>query len=171
MAEKQKSDHKFINLINEKRSPKLFRLIPYFIHKAKVNKFKKRIKNGSPDFDTLWAMADFIKLAEYIYFYDNSTENKEFGLYSSKNYSEGTNGFKIINDNYNITLKLFDKQKRVALDVTRTLGEKVTNSMSFKENEWLQEPGPYDELLLGNIIDIINTKILKLFDYCYDFQK
>lgn len=158
----------FMQYIYKKINMNFFNIIHYMIHIYKINKFKKEIHNGSPGFDVLWQMADFVKLSEMVFCYDNSIDNKDIGLYSSRNYQNGTNGFRIIEENYDITIKLFSKSKEVALEINRSRGEKLKTAISFKDNKWKDNHDKYDEMLLEQVIELINTKILLLFDYCYN---
>ncbi len=160
----------FIQYIYKKIKLNKFNFIKYLIHRYRINKFKKEIYNSSPGFDILWQMADFIKLSEMIFCYDNNTKNKDIGLYSSKNYENGTNGFRILDSNCDITIKLFSKSNEVALEINRSIGEKSRTSISFKNNEWEKNPSIYEEMLLEQIIKSINSKILLLFDYCYNLR-
>lgn len=145
-------------------------LFKRLLHKADIKRFIKQIDKGSPGFGMLWQMADFIRIAELVFCYDNSTSNTEIGLYSSKNYNDGTNGFKIRDINCSITIKLFAKSKQVALELERTNGENMRTSINFIDEQWEHNPSIYDEMLLEQIIKVINKRIIMLFDYCYELR-
>lgn len=160
----------FMNIIYKKVNKSFKNFFKYKKHAKSVKKFRKRILEGSPSFGLLWKMADFIKLAEIVFFYNNSIKNEEFGLFSSKKYSYGENGFRISTKECIIVLKLFSDSQKVMLEIERKGGDGNKTSLSFIENEWITEPSIYDEMLLEQIIKIINEKIIKLFDYCYDIR-
>lgn len=157
----------FLNLIYEKKLIKknIFKVIS---HKIKVRKFKKSIDKGSPSFKVLWQLADFIKAAEEIYFYDNSLKNSDIGLYSSRSYLDGQNGFKISTFDCTIVIKLFSEHEIVAMDIERFKGNKIKDCFQFEHEQWSKEPSMRDELLLEQIIRIINWKTIELFEFCYD---
>lgn len=157
----------FIEEIYKKKKLSLFGLFGYLRHKSKLKKFKKKINNGSPGFNLLWDLSEFIKIAEAIFFYDNSVRNTDIGLYSSKNYQSGTNGFRLFSNDCNITIKLFSSSKSLALEVDRIKGEKQKTIINFKDEQWEEDPTLYDEMLLEQVIKLINERALKLFDYCY----
>ena len=60
-----------------------FKLIRWF----KYRKFLRQIDKATPSFDVLWQIADFIKMLEYVYLYNNTTTrssvffNVGFSLY------------------------------------------------------------------------------------------
>ena len=162
----------FIQMIYEKVPRKFGTLFKYRSHKRKIEKFRRDIHNGSPSFGVLWKMADFIKLAELIFFYDNSINNKS-NLYSSKNYSNDQNGFIIFDEDNNvkIVIKLFNESRRVVLDIERVRkSENSRTCMSFTNDSWDSTPTIYDEMLLEQVIKVINAKMLKLFDDCYSLR-
>ena len=165
----------FIRLIYEKEEKKITNLFKYLSHKRKLNKFKKTIYNGSPSFETLWQMSEFIKFAETAFLYDNSLESDNYiGLYSSRNYKHDENGFKIINSEFSrdcdITVKLDNKKSTVALAIEPHKNrEGNTKVLWFKNNSWMYESDETvkNEILLDMSIDIINSCILELFGFCY----
>ena len=159
----------FIDKICGKSQKGLFKRIA---HKSSVKSFIKKIHKGSPGFDMLWQMADFIRISELVFCYDNSLSNTNIGLYSSKNYNQGTNGFKIIDVGFNciITIKLFAKSRQVALEIERTNGENMRTSINFIDEKWEHNPSIYDEMLLEQVIKSINKRIIMLFDYCYELR-
>lgn len=154
----------FINLINKKTLCKgLFKKI---FHKLEVRRFRKTIYEGSPSFVVLWNFADFIKYAEEIFFIENDNSEK-IGVYSSRNYKSGQNGFKVTTHNVVVTVKLFNSSCSVAIDIGYRNSERH-HQFSFKNEEWVNEPSVYDEMLLEEVIKIINWQMLNLFDECYD---
>lgn len=157
----------FFNMILDRQNYKSKNIFGRLHHKWTVYKFRKTILKGSPSFGLLWKMADFVKLAEEIYFYDNSTK-KNTGLFSSINYAIGENGFKVFHYDCNITIKLFSDTQKVALEVDRLHGNKIKSNLVFINESWDGNPGIYDELLLDRLITIINNSIISLFDECYD---
>ena len=100
-----RSGNLFINTIYDKTKLSLKTLFKYLKHNKQKKKLIKTIREGSPSFGLLWKMADFIKYAEELFFYDNSTKNTEIGLYSSRGYTYGCNGFKINATDCFITIK------------------------------------------------------------------
>lgn len=170
--------NEFIYIIYNKVPLSFKTVFKYLRNKSQYKKFKKKIYNCSPDFDLLWEMADFIKIAENVFCYDNSLPTLEkgythdrIGLYSSRSYNSNENGFKIINSKYcnncNITVKLYAKNRRISIEIDRYVGHGIVTTMHFRGGEWECDHFKYDEILVDNVIDIINTCILKLFDECY----
>lgn len=164
----------FIRFLYEKQECSLKNFFKYTSYKRKLKKFKKTIYNGSPTFETLWHMAELIKYAERVFLYDNRLESNNYiGLYSSKNYKSGENGFKITRSEFSkdcdITVKLDEKKFTVAVAIEPHKGENNTRVLWFKNNSWMYESDDTaeNEVLLDMAIDIINTCILKLFDFCY----
>lgn len=168
MAKYNKSANEFINVIQEKTKFSIFKIIPYIKYRRKLKNFKKEILNGSPDFYTLWIMADFIKLAEYIFFYNNSIKDEEIGLYSSKGFIPGQNGFKVHTKECTIVIKLFSETEKVVVELERNTGERDKSVQSFIKGKWETKPDTYNEMLLEQTIKIINSSILNLFNWCYD---
>ena len=165
-----KTPNVFLNLINDKVKLSAKTFFKYFAHKREVKKFRKSIKNGSPSFGLLWKMADFIKGAEKIFFYDNSTKNTEIGLFSSKGYNPGNNGFKINTPECFVVVKLFSDDQKVMIELERRNGEGIKTLFVFEKENWVEEPNLYDEMLLEQVIKIINSRMLMLFDYCYELR-
>ena len=157
----------FIAIINEKVPCKFGSLFKYFRHKKKVKKFRKNILQCSPTIGLLWKMADFIKLAEKIFFYDNSLKNSSIGLYSSRSYTIGQNGFRVNTQECRITIKLINSESRVMVEIERLKGDGGKSTLSFINGEWEDTYTKYDEMLLEQIIKIITVKIIELFDLCY----
>ena len=166
-----KSPNTFMNVISEKNSKGIFKKLA---HKIKLRKFRKTILEGSPSFGLLWKMADFIKIAEIVFFYNNTHAlDSEFAIYSSNEYMAGTNGFKLKDDSTGVILivKLISDTQKVIVDIERHRGNKLKNTMTFVENQWQNvNYTAYDEMLLEQIIKIINSKIIALFDHCYELR-
>lgn len=154
----------FLNLINKKTLNKGF--FKKIFHKIEVRRFRKTIYNGSPSFVVLWNFADFIKYAEQIFFIDNTNSDK-CGIYSSRQYKAAQNGFKITTNDVIVTIKLFNSTCSVDIEVSYKKND-LHHQFSFKNEEWINEPSVYDEMLLEEIIKIINFEMIKLFDDCYD---
>ena len=160
----------FMKYIYDKEQFKLLNIFKYWKHRVDLKRFKRNIFEGSPTFNILWQMADFIKLAESIFFYKNTQKENTFGLYSSRNYTSGTNGFRVT-DSYRglkVTIKLFSESRKVLLEIDYLNSENQKQSLSFTDNDWDIIPTAYDEMLLDQVIRSINFSILKLFDDCYD---
>lgn len=158
----------FMNTIYDKVDFSLKNFFKYFKQRRKYKKLIKDIDNGSPCFGVLWKMCDFIKLAEIVFFYDNSVENKEYGLYSSNNYTPGENGMKIHDTEVDMTIKLKSDRSVVIIELDRNLGNHHRTKMEFENDNWKGIPDIYDEMILENIIRIINRKFLCLFKDLYD---
>lgn len=171
---KSRNNSKKINMFMEhiygKQQFKLSNLFQYLKHRKAIKKFKKDIGEGSPSFNVLWQMADFIKLAESVFFYKNTQKDSEFGLYSSRNYTAGSNGFRVTDaeNNLRVTIKLFSETKQLLLEVEYIGGDHPKEYLSFKDNDWDCPPSIYDEMLLEQVIKSINHNILRLFDSCYN---
>lgn len=159
------SGNMFIDKIYGKKKKSFFRFLSYILYEKKIKKFKKNILSMSPSFDVLWQMANFIKLAEEIFFYDNNIDGV---LYSSRSYGYRENGFKINDGSSIIVLKLYDERKKVSLEVKRSNGGELISRYTFKNSEWVSEPTVYDEMVLEQVIKSINKHIIELFDFCYN---
>lgn len=160
----------FIDYINRKRLCKGFFARLKCDRDAK--KFIKIIYEGSPSFSLLWDFADFIKLSEKIFFRKNTPDCK---LYSSSDYKEGQNGFKLIDSNVyrtiEIVVKLYTKSQKIAVAITYKSSEpECTRIMEFENGDWKKSHTVYDEMLLENIISIINTRIVNTFREYYHFS-
>lgn len=157
----------FMDLIYDKckLTPKTF--IKYLKHKTKVKKFRKTILNCSPSFNVLWNIADFIKLAEEIFMYDNNIDNKDLYLFSSRNYNNGENGFIFNGTEVSIAIKLFSATNTVLLEIKRKTGSKIKTLLSFENNQWGQNPSFKEEIILESVIEKITSNIIELFDRCY----
>lgn len=159
----------FMEMIYNKVNYTVFSLFKSIRYERKVKKFRKTILNCSPSLDLLWDMAEFIKLAEVTFFYDNSLKNSEFGLYSSRNFTPAQNGFKVyIPSQCRITVKLFSDEQRVCVEIERLKGEGGKTILSFINGDWEENHTVYDEMLLEQVIKFITAKIIYLFDYCYE---
>lgn len=157
----------FMTLIYEKVDFSFKHLFKYISHRIKYRKFIKDIKRGSPCFGVLWKMCDFIKLSEIAFFYNNSPDNP-FGLYSSHNYEPGYNGMKIKTTELAMTIKLESSTQKVTIEINRLNGNHVSTTMTFINDNWTGSPDIYDEIILENIIRIINSKIIQLFEEMYE---
>jgi len=172
IAQRPASTNVFMSMIHDKPRSGFFKKLKY---KKQIKKFRNDIKEGSPGFGLLWRMADFIKLAEDCFFYPNVLDNHEFGLYSSRAFSKGQNGFKMYDTEVVITIKLISDSERVIMEIDRikcTSTPGVCNitktTLSFTKEQWDEDPTIYDEMLLESAIRKINNRILYLFDYYYD---
>jgi hypothetical protein len=135
--------------------------ITKFIANYKFNKFCKETMRSSPSLGVLWYFADFVKLAERVYFYGNT---KDSSIYSSKSYQSGQNGF-IINDKDNelrIVVLLDSDEQSVRVEIKRT-----TEHM-FINNAWTEDRENYDEVLIDNAIGIINSHMVSLLKWCWN---
>lgn len=164
------STNVFMNIIYEKVKLTPKTIFKYIKHRRKLKKFMKDIDLGSPSFGLLWKMADFIKASEEVFFYDNSTKNTEFMLFSSRGYIPGENGFKINHPECFIVVKLFSDTERVVVEIERTHGDRLKSRLAFIGEQWEGEPTLHDEMLLEQIIKIINSSMLNLFKHCYDLR-
>lgn len=166
-----KSPNTFMNMISEKNPKGIFKRIA---HNIKLHKFRKTILEGSPSFGLLWKMADFIKISEMVFFYNNTHSlDSEFAIYSSKEYMAGTNGFKLRDDRTGVIIivKLIADSQKVIVDIERQRGNKLKNTLTFIDNSWQDSNyTAYDEMLLEQVIKIINSKIIALFDHCYSLR-
>lgn len=158
----------FIEKIYNKVSFSLFNIFKRWKHNRDIKKFRKNILNGSPSFHILWQMADFIKIAEFAFFYNNSMNNSSDGLYSSKNFDIGQNGFRVYCTEFKATIKLIGENNRVCLEIERSNGDKSKTLILFSNDTWDYSPTIYDEILLDQVIRVINCKIINLFDRCYE---
>lgn len=167
MGKIQKSNfaNSYLNIIDAKYIGK--NPIKKWLSRFKFNKKCKEIFDRSPSFSQLWEFADFIRLSEYIFFYNNKNGAT---LYSSRSYKFGENGF-VINsepDNLQITLKLYSDDQNIVMDIKRTNGTNLLNTLKFRNNEWDGSYEDQDIILLDNVIGIMNRHIVMLLKYCYE---
>ncbi len=128
-------------------------------------KFMIGLNKISPDFEMLWHFAEFIKLLEITSWYDNSKHNIAF---SSKDYSNGENGFIINKESpkMQIIFKLYSKNERISLSIKRDYGHKKNSEMSFINRELVLET-PEDEILMLMVIRIITDTMGTLLKEYY----
>ena len=157
--------NRFLDKVEEKYLGK--NPILRFLSKLKFKKFLRETMKSSPSFGVLWLFADFIKLAERIYFFNN---NKDGSLFSSKSYSAGTNGFMIMDkeNNVRILIVLNSDLQQVQLEVKRLGGTSMITEHTFVNNAWTDDREKYDEVLIDNIIGIINSHMVALLKWCWD---
>lgn len=155
----------FLNIIDKKYTG--FNPIMKLISRIKFNRICKKIFNTSPSFGQLWNFANFIRLAEEIFFYNNKRDSL---LYSSASYKAEENGFVITSeiDHVIITVKMYSATQEIIMDIKRTNGTNMMTTMRFKENDWEDPPEEGSIVLLDNVIGIINRHIVMLLRYCYD---
>ena len=134
--------------------------------KKAIKRFCKSIEESSPTFDMLWQMANFVKLADVIFFKGNANDSP---LYSSNTYESGMNGFVVKDDEVSLYIKLVRQYKNTKIEIRRAASHNTT-VLEFMNNDWVEEHSDYDEILLENIICIINRKVLELFQECSGFE-
>lgn len=143
------------------------KLACYIKHK----RFIKKIRNWSPSIGVLWFFADFIRIAERVYFFDN---RKDGALFSSSSYSYGENGFIITShdDNVKLTCKIYSDDQKVIIEIKRLNGSNLITEHSFQNNEWSYDSDRsiYDEVLIDNAIGIINRSMIELVEYCWNHK-
>lgn len=143
-----------------------------WLDNQKHKKFMKKISTMSHSIGTLWFFADFIKIAEVVYFYDN--KNGSY-IFSSRQYSYGENGF-IIHDEKNkviINCKLFSDDQKIGIEVKRTSGSNMSTEFTYSNNEWdfskVKLDG-YTNVLVDNTLAIISDAIVFLMEFCWNQQ-
>lgn len=152
----------FIEPIYKKKK---FNIIEYI----KYRKFLHSLKTTMPNFGMLWQIADFIKILERVYFYNNSPRNAH-GMYSSLKYDNGENGFCVFTDDVNIKYKLNDACQSITIELERLQGNKVKSNMTFNPNE-TYDLSDLDEELLIQITDITMNSVIKLVKTYYKIKK
>ena len=162
------STNTFMNLVLNKKKKK--KIISYWLYNRKIKKFLKGLEKASLDFGTLWRMADFIKVAELVFMYPNSTApNPICSLYSSTGYAPGENGFRITNEDCRITIKLYVDDDKVGVEVERLKStEFPKTTFKFINGNWVNKPSAYDEMILEFVERRIISEITKLFRWCYN---
>lgn len=155
--------NRFLDKVEEKyigRNP-ILRLIS----RIKFNKFCRDIMKSSPSLGVLWYFADFIKLAERVYFFNNVKDGK---LFSSRSYVAGENGFIVnaIEEGVRILVKLDSDTQSVLLEIKRP--NNLTTEHRFINNQWGDDRQDYDEVLIDNIIAIMNSYMVGLLKWCWD---
>lgn len=159
MERDRNNGNMFIRQIYDKKKTfVLFRWIKY-------RKFLRLIDKTAPNFIILWHIADFIKILDKIYMYDNNPTNT---LYSSNNFNMNENGFVIKKENFFIRIKLFEIGSEIAIEVGRS-GSKDLTSIRFcdGENKIKNED---DEHMMINIENIIMNSVKELFIKYYKAQ-
>lgn len=163
---KTKKLNMFIDIIYEKMECRS--ILSKFFNYIKMKRFKSKLLISSPSFHVIWQISDFIKYAERLFFYDNNVKN---ALYSSTNYADGENGFKIKDKNVIITVKVYKISAKVTLQIeyinSSTSIKKTPVVMEFVNNVWVEDHTKYDEILLENVIRIIYKHVFVLFDELY----
>lgn len=156
----------FIDIIYSKVNRSFKHPIKYLKHRIKLNKFKRYINGVSPDFNLLLEMANFVKIAEVVFMYDNrkDTPNK---LFSDQYYKGDRNGFSIRTDECYVSISLREQNRNVSVELVRTNGNHLKTVQTFKDSEWVTKQTMFNELLLEQTIRIIDKAILELFDWCY----
>lgn len=163
---KTKKLNMFIDIIYEKMECRS--VFSKFFNYLKMKRFKRILLTSSPSFYTIWQISDFIKYAERLFFYSNNIKN---ALYSSTDYVDGENGFKIKDKNVIVTVKVYKVSAKVTLQIdyinSSTSLKKIPTSMEFVNNVWVEDHTKYDEILLENVIRIIYKYVFELFDELY----
>lgn len=163
---KTKKLNMFIDIIYDKMESKS--IFSKWFNYLKMKRFKKTLSMCSPSFHIIWQIADFIKYAERLFFYENNIKNS---LYSSNSYTDEENGFKIKDKNVIITVKVNKISGKVTLQIeylnSSSSSKKVSTTMEFVNNVWVENHSKYDEILLENVIKIIYRHVFKLFDELY----
>lgn len=140
-----------------------FRLLQWFRYK----RFLRLIDKSVPSFDILWQIADFIKILEQVFLYDNSPIKE---MYSSDKYKPNENGFVVKKYNYTITIKLYEDDKSIAIQVDRG-NKKASTSMKFREGDPLEDGNNEHVLkLIENIENIIMNSAKELFIKYYNMK-
>ena len=131
-----------------------------------LNKTIKFLRITMPNFALFWQIADFIKILEKVFFYNNSISNS---MYSSLNYADCENGFKFKNDDVSITVKLYEDSEKIAIDIHRLKGNELKSSMIFdsKKNTKLSK---IDSALLESTINCILEECIYLMKYYYKMK-
>jgi len=131
-----------------------------------LNKTIKYLRGTMPNFALLWQMADFIKLLETVFFYDNSQTSS---MYSSINYDDGENGFRFKNDTVSITIKLYERSETIGIEIHRSKGNKINSSMSFNSNDntSLNEK---DSALLDFVVNCVVEESIHLMKTYYNMK-
>lgn len=137
-----------------------------FTSYLRYKKFIKKVRSWSPSIGSLWFFADFVKLAEKAYFFDNRRDSK---IFSSSSYEYGENGFIITDEKSNIRIncKLYTNTQKVMLEVKRLNGSNMTTVHILENGIWNYNPDGCDEILIDNVIGVINSAIIYVFDFCY----
>ena len=154
-----KTKNIFMRMIYDKN--KTFILFRWF----KYRKFLRQLDKSAPSFDLLWQIADFIKLLETVYFYDNSSTNE---LYSSNNFDSSENGFVIRKEGRTIRVKLYEYTREIALEVSYST--KNTIAMKFRDGENIDFKNEEHMYLILNVENIIMDTVKELFIKYYKMK-
>lgn len=141
-----------------------------YISWLRFRKFQTKIIKQSHSIGSLWMFADFIKIAERVYFYENT---KSGDIYSSSSYTSGENGFHIKDplERVEIHCKLYSDDQAIVFEVKRINGGSIVNEVRFQGGEWTYGKGhDYNEVLVDNIIGIVNNAIITVLDFCWKYK-
>lgn len=153
----------FIEHIYSKKKYNLINWIKYRL-------FLRKLDKVVPNFGMLWQIADFVKILEKVYMYDNSTNSE---LYSSPKYNEGENGF-ILNIRENsdvivtINMKMYSDSETIDVELRRVKGNKMTTKMRLHEDSIINNTD--DKQLIININDWIMNAAKKLVVRYYNLK-
>ena len=128
----------------------------------KYRRFLRKLDKVNPNFGMLWQIADFIKILEQVYMYDNSSTNT---LYSSLKFEEGENGFILNTNEASIRFKLYQENETIGMEIIRNKGNKLKSSMRFNENSLIDNI--HDAQLMINIIDWLMDAVKQLLIIYY----
>lgn len=130
----------------------------FFIHK--LNKI-------SPDFNMLWEIADFCKILEVVYMYDNSNNSK---LYSSTKQTNGMNSFIIKNESCSILYTLDASAKEICIEIKRNIGNKSNSIIRFIDGEAEIKTEDNKHLFI-NLINWLMDDVVELIERYYKIYK
>lgn len=135
-------------------------------YNRRYEKFKREFIRSSPDFIRMWQICEFVKLAEKIYFYNNSRDNI---ILSSNGYAPGSNGFVIETDDVSITVKLTMDIHKIVMEIKRKKGNLTKPTVyTFIEGDWTDDHDTSDELLVDFVTSIIVDHTVMVLDWCYN---
>lgn len=133
---------------------------------VKYKLFVRKIVRSSPGFGFFWQVADFIKDAEMIFFYNNSADGTP-ELFSSRSFKAGENGFKFHCTEFDCTIKLFSDDMQTAIEIHRNVGSKLKSTYLCDDKEWHSDFDKSDELMMDYVIDKIMGAVANLLTWCY----
>jgi hypothetical protein len=137
------------------------------LQELNYKKFMKQLKQIAPDFDLLWDFANFIKLLEVVFFYDNNSTTGRY--YSSTSYKDNENGFIINLHEQHLTLKFkLDRNDhdKITLEVDRRFGHKIKTTFIIINRE-TNFDSIHDINLIYNINEILCREMPALLDIYY----
>lgn len=160
-------DNYFMEIAQNKYLGKnpIIKWLNYRKYKKECNKIRRK----SHTIGSLWFFAEFIRLAEVVYFFDNKRDSY---IFSSRSYEYGKNGFVITDKDIGVTLtcELDSDDQVISITIKRHNGSNMVTKLVYENNHnrWKYPEIQYGRVLIDNAIAIINKAIIYVIDFCWN---